>query len=368
MLRGEGGDAGVEELLSRHGDGVSDGEDARVKDADHVSGVGLLHDFPLCSHQLLGLGQAHLPAALHMVVFCVPLELAGANPHKGQPVPVGLVHVGLNLENKGGEVRGEGIHHAAVCRPGQGRRGELQEGLQERLNAEVGKGGAKEHGAELSAPDGLHIHLPSGGEKLHIINELLVLALAVQKLSHLGVVQINLLLAGPVLAGDAGEEQQLPVLPVVNTLEVLAAADGPVHGVGLDAQLPFHLVQQVEGVPGLPVHLVDEGENGDVAHGADLEQLPGLGLHALGAVNHHDGGVRSHKGTVGVLGEVLVTGGVQNVDAVALVLKLHDRAGDGDTTLLFNLHPVGGGGPGIFLALDHTGLGNGAAVQQEFFC
>ena len=105
-----------------------------------------------------------------------------------------------------------------------------------------------------------------------------------------------------------------------------------------------------------------------MAHGADLEQLPGLGLHALGTVNHHDGGVRSHEGTVGILGEVLVTGGVQNVDAVALVLKLHDRAGDGDTTLLFNLHPVGGGGPGIFLALDHTGLGNGAAVQQEFFC
>ena len=28
-------------------------------------------------------------------------------------------------------------------------------------------------------------------------------------------------------------------------------------------------------------------------------------------------------------------------------------------------HPVGGGGTGVFLALDHAGLGSGAAVKQE---
>ena len=124
---------------------------------------------------------------------------------------------------------------------------------------------------------------------------------------------------------------------------------------------------QLEGVPGLPVHLVDEGEDGDVPHGADLEELPGLGLHALGGVDDHDGGVGGHEGAVGVLREVLVARGVQNVDAEALVLELHDRGGDRNAALLFDLHPVGGGGPGVFLALDRAGLGDGSAVEQELF-
>ena len=70
---------------------------------------------------------------------------------------------------------------------------------------------------------------------------------------------------------------------------------------------------------------------------------------------------------VGVLGEVLVARGVQNVDAEPLILELHHRGGDGDAALLLDLHPVGGGGPGVFLALDHAGLGDGASVEQELF-
>ena len=62
-----------------------------------------------------------------------------------------------------------------------------------------------------------------------------------------------------------------------------------------------------------------------------------------------------------------MTRGIQDVDAEAVILELHHRGCDGDTTLLFNFHPVRGGSPGIFLALDHTGLGNGTAVKQEFF-
>ena len=154
---------------------------------------------------------------------------------------------------------------------------------------------------------------------------------------------------------------------VVHALELLAGADGPVDGAGGDAQLLLQLLAQLKGIPGVPVHLVDEGEDRNVPQGADLEQLAGLGLHALGGVDDHDGAVGGHQRAVGVLGEVLVAGGVQNVDAEAFVLELHDGRGDGDTALLFNLHPVGGGGAGVFLALDDAGLVDGASVEQEFF-
>ena len=121
VLRLEGGDAGVFELLAGNGNGVADGEQARVEHADNVAGVGLFHNFPLGGHHLLRLAQPQLLAGLHMVIFGVPLELAGANPHEGQPVPVGLVHVGLNFEDEGGEILAEYIHLALVGNTGQGR-------------------------------------------------------------------------------------------------------------------------------------------------------------------------------------------------------------------------------------------------------
>ena len=318
-------------------------------------------------HQLLRLRKAHLLAALNVVVFGVPLEFAGADPHECQTVPMRLVHVGLDLKDEGGEIGVEGVHSSLVGNPGQGRGSQLQEGFQEGLDAEVGQRGAEEHRGELTSADGIHVHFAAGGEQLHIVDELLGLGFAVQKFGYLGIVQVNLLLAGLRLAADTGEEQKLTVFPVIHALEVLAGTDRPVHGVSFNAQLPFHFVQQVEGIFGLPVHLVDEGEDGDVTHGTDFEKFSGLGFDALGSVDNHDGRVSSHQRTVGVFREVLVTRRIQNVDAVAFILELHDGRGDGDTTLLFNLHPVRGGSTGVLLAFDNAGLGDGAAVEQELF-
>jgi hypothetical protein len=45
------------------------------------------------------------------------------------------------------------------------------------------------------------------------------------------------------------------------------------------------------GVAALAVHLVDEGDDRDVAQPADLEQLSRARLDAARGVDHHDGGV-----------------------------------------------------------------------------
>ena len=102
-----------------------------------------------------------------------------------------------------------------------------------------------------------------------------------------------------------------------------------------------------------------------MAHGADLEELAGLRLDALGRVDDHDGAVGRHQRAVGVLREILVAGGVEDVDAVALVLELHDRRGDGNTALLLQLHPVGDRVTGRGLALDGAGQLDRAAVEQQ---
>ena len=102
-----------------------------------------------------------------------------------------------------------------------------------------------------------------------------------------------------------------------------------------------------------------------MAHGADLEKLARLRFDAFGSVNDHNGRVRSHEGTVGVLGEVLVAGGVKDIDAVTLILELHDRGGDGDTALLLKLHPVRDSMARRGLALDRACHLYRPAVKQQ---
>ena len=57
---------------------------------------------------------------------------------------------------------------------------------------------------------------------------------------------------------------------------------GQVTGVGGQHELGLDLVDQLERVAPRPVPLVDEAEHGQLALAADLEQLEGLRLDALG--------------------------------------------------------------------------------------
>ena len=277
-----------------------------------------------------------------------------------------LVHVRLNFEYKGGKIGAEGVDHAAVGLAGQRTGRHAQEFFQKGFDAEVGQRGAEEHRRERTAAHLVHVEFPACAEQLHVVHQLPVALFADQRRDG-RIIELDLHLVGPVFAGDAREEQQLAGAAVIDALELLAAADGPVAGVCLDAKLVFQLVEQVERVLRLAVHLVDEGENGDMAHGADLKQLARLRLDALRAVDDHDGRVRRHQRPVGILREVLMARRVQNVDAEALILELHDGRGHGNTALLFDLHPVGDGCAGIFFALDGAGLCDGSAVEQEFF-
>ena len=119
------------------------------------------------------------------------------------------VHIGLNFENEGRKIRAEGIHGTAVCHTGQGGRRQLQEGFQERLNTKVGQGRAKEYGTQAAAAHLFHIHFPTGAQQLHIVDQLLMLCLRVQKRGNLGIVQIHRLPGGTVLAGHTGERVPL---------------------------------------------------------------------------------------------------------------------------------------------------------------
>ena len=97
-------------------------------------------------------------------------------------------------------------------------------------------------------------------------------------------------------------------------------------------------------------------EQRQLALAADLEQLERLGLDALGGVEHHHRGVGGGQHPVGVLGEVAVAGGVEQVDDAVAVGELQHGRGDRDAALLLELHPVGGGRAAAAAGLDRAGL------------
>ena len=59
---------------------------------------------------------------------------------------------------------------------------------------------------------------------------------------------------------------------------------------------------------------------------------------------------------------------IQEVDQAPAIWELHHRGGDGNTTLLFHLHPVGFCVLPRLLSLDRAGFLDGLPKQQNLLC
>ena len=349
---------------------VADAKDTRVEQAHDIARVRLVHDGAVIGHHRGTRGKLELAVALHVEGVHAALELARANAHKGDAVAVVLVHVGLDLKHKAAKVVAAGIDRFAGERIGIGarRRGQTQELLEEGLHTKVGERRAKERRAQLAAGHGIQVELVAGAiEQLDVVHQVLMVLFA-NKLVHGGVAQLGLDLGdllGGVGVAVALKGDNATGLAIEHTAEVAAAADRPVHGIRIDAQDVLDLFHELKRIASLVVELVHKGKDGNVAQRADLKELFGLGLDALGAVDDHDRSVGGHKGTVGILREVLVAGGIENVDTGAVIGELQHRGGDGDAALLLDVHPVRDSMLGRALALDRAGSLDAAGIEQQ---
>ena len=262
------------------------------------------------------------------------------------------------------------IYRSTVRFSRQRRRGHGKEMLQENLHAEIGQGRAEKYGGQVAASDQIQVKFRACAvQELHLFQKLIhgLFPDELPERIRIGKRDLrSMALLRSLFRVGIGDDTAL--IPVIDALKRLSGADGPVHGAGGDSQLLFDFIQQVEGVVGVPVHLVDKGENRDFPHHADLEQLSGLRLHALGGVDHHDRRVRRHQRPVGILGEILMSRRIQNIDAVSVIFKLENGRGDGNSSLLLNLHPVAHRMAGRGFSLYAARQVDRAAIKQEFFC
>jgi hypothetical protein len=127
------------------------------------------------------------------------------------------------------------------------------------------------------------------------------------------------------------------------------------------------LVEEIERIPGLAVHLVDKGDDRNVAQPANLEQFARPRLDAFGGIDDHHGRVDGGEGPIGVLGKVFVAGRVEQVEDAIAVFECHHRGHDGNAALALDAHPVGAGLAAIGLGAHFAGELNGAAEQQQLF-
>ncbi len=298
-------------------------------------------------------------------VVLVALEASRHHAHESDTVAVVGVHVGVDLEDEASELllgRLDAAFHRVAT---NGRRGNLDETVQQFLHAKIVQGRAEEHRADVAFQIGF-----AGEVVIHTLHEFGLIAqslgILANHLVQLGVVEVvesdafgDVLLVGI-------EEIQALVVDAIHALELRSTVDGPAQRRQADVQFLLDFVQQLERIHARAVHLVDEHNDGCIPHAAHLDQLLRLRLDAFGRVDDHDDAVDSRQSAEGVFGEVLVARGVQDVDLDILIIKAHDRGSHRDATLALDLHPVGSGGLADLVRLHGTGHLDGAAVEQQF--
>ena len=137
---------------------------------------------------------------------------------------------------------------------------------------------------------------------------------------------------------------------VDGALERVAREDRHVDGHGLGAEAVTHHLHDVLEVGADAVHFVHER---DARHVVLIGLAPhglGLGLDTTHGAEHGDRAVEHAKRALDFDGEVHVTRGIDDVDAVIAPQTGGGSGRDGDTALTLLLHPVHRGGAFVHLA------------------
>lgn len=132
-------------------EGVADLDGPVVVQADDVPGEGFLHAGAVLGHEDCRVADLHVLADAVVADLHALFVLARTDAHEGDAVAVGLVHVRLDLEDHAREVLLKRRDLAGQCRTGTRAGGQLDEGAQHFLHAEVVDGAAKKTGVWVPA-------------------------------------------------------------------------------------------------------------------------------------------------------------------------------------------------------------------------
>jgi len=366
QFRREAGQAFEVEFLAL-GECIANLEDLIVGQPDDIARIGFVDGALALRHKLCGRRKSYGLAEAHVLVGVIALKLAAADLAKCDAGAVVGIDIGSNLEDEAGKFGLLGLDDTLFSLRWAWGRGYLDEAVEEFLDSEIVERRAEEYGRDIGGAVSRDVKLGiDTADELEILTQLLRIAFAYVLLQVGGVDVYFNLFSHFLLIRD--EEIEIVLVDIVYSLEVHALVDGPGEGAYLNLQLLLNFVEEVEGVFAFAVHLVDEDDDRSLTHAEHGHELACLGLDTLGTIDDDDGGVYGREGSESVFGKVLVAWGVEDVDLVVAVVKLHDRRCHGDTALLLDIHPVARGSLADLVVFDGTGYLYLAAKEEKFFC
>ena len=338
-----------------------------VRDADDVAGKSLVEQFaPLAQKADHRIRPQFLARAHHLQAHAA-FKMSADDAQESDPVAMRGVHIGLDLEDHTGEF-GLGrldhpLHRGALGRCWR----HLDQRIEDFLHAKVVDGRAEEHRRLATSKELFQIE----GRRCVAYQFDLALGLVIFHAETFGISRVvdaaEDLVVATSLAFAGREDAHLLLAQIHHAVEMFAHADRPGEGHDGHAEFALDLVHQRQRILHFAVHLVDEGQDRRVACAADLQQATGLRFDAVGRVDHHQRRVDSGQHAVGVFGEILVSGGVEQIDHAVAVFHLHHARSHRDAALLFDFHPVRGRVARGFARLDRAGDLDRAREQQQLF-
>ena len=274
----------------------------------------------------------------------------------------------MDLEDEARERLFQRLHQADVGHLGARGGGDFHEGVQQLLHPEIVQRRTEEDRLLLSGEVFFE-----GKFRIDPLDQFQVVPQAV--CSRCTYQRVELRVVEPVylhglfhlLFLGTGEQADVAAVEVVDAFEFGSHPDGEAHRAQVKPQFLLRLVHHVERIPAFAVQFVDKDDHRNVAHAAHPDQFFGLFLHTFGYVDHHDHTVHRGERAVGVLCEILVPRGVEDVDLVTFVFESHHRSGYRDASLAFDLHKVRSRAFFYLVRFDRPRLLDRSGKEQQFF-
>lgn len=260
---------------------------------------------------------------------------------------------------------------------------EIADSVEHGLNTLIGKGRAHHDGGESSgnggAADGI-LDLLVGGLLLVEV-QFGNLIVDIGKLLNKGLaLLLNKLLEGSRnLIGDANlgatgtlKVNSLHVDKIDDALELVLSTNGNLDSSGGNLELGVDLLDGLPGVGTHSVHLVDEGDSGDIITLHLTVDSDGLRLDAANSAQNHDSTVEDSESSLDLNGEIDMTRGINQVEVVGFLFAVFrflpvgegGRRLDGDAFFPLEFHGVHLGADGI-LASHLVDRIDSAGVEQN---
>ena len=307
-----------------------------IGNADDIAGHGFVGQFAVVPEKEHRIGDGQVLAGPHVPELHAAPEGARGHAQERHAVAVVGVHVGLHLEHEArdlGLVRADGVRlgrlRPRLGRPGAERAEQFghRHGLQRR---------AEDHRRQMAGAIGLEIELGiADARQFQRLERSLDHRVGGQRVIEQQFVRVL-----EFLQHRAGRRQDALAHQIDDALEIDALPERPDHRRHIERQRVGDLVEDSDRVLALAIDLVGEGDDRNVAQPAHFEQFQRLALDALGDVDHHDRRIDRRQCPVGILREVGVAGGIEQVEGQPLMLEGHHRGRNRNAALLLDFHPV----------------------------